>query len=170
LPGHDFCLLHAGKRRGCQNVLSGRWQNLPVKEADYWYGTGNAVSKGYRRDFSIVIAELAASLPNISVVPYALLGEKAQFTWHAGRQGADGIPSGSEDFDRKFKVTASDNEFAARLIGPAMIQWLLSTGGRFGFEIQGSELLVSCDQLPATGLVPLFDAADSFTGHIPQLV
>jgi hypothetical protein len=67
-------------------------------------------------------------------------------------------------------VTASDNEFAARLIGPAMIQWLLSTGGRFGFEIQGSELLVSCDQLPATGLVPLFDAADSFTGHIPQLV
>jgi hypothetical protein len=34
----------------------------------------------------------------------------------------------------------------------------------------GSELLVSCDQLPATGLVPPFDAADSFTGHIPQLV
>ena len=170
LPGHDFGLLHAGNRRGCQNVLSGRWQNLPVKEADYWYGTGNAVSKGYRRDFSIVIAELAASLPNISVVPYALLGEKAQFTWHAGRRGADGISSGSEDFDRKFKLTASDKEFAARLIDPAMIQWLLSTGGRFGFEIQGSELLVSCDQLPATGLVPLFDAADSFTGHIHQLV
>jgi hypothetical protein len=171
LPGHDFGLLNAGNRRGCQNVLSGQWQDLPVKEADYWYGTGNSFSdKGYRRDFSIVIAELAATMPNISVVPYVLLREKAQFTWHVGRRDAHGISFGSEDFDREFKVTAPDKEFAARLIDPAMIQWLLSTGGQFGFEIQGSELLVSCDQLPATGLVPLFDAASSFTGHIPQLV
>jgi hypothetical protein len=81
-----------------------------------------------------------------------------------------GIRFGSQDFDRKFKVTAPDQEFAARLIDPAMIQWLLSTRGQFGFVIQGSELLVSCDQLPATGLVPLFDAAKSFTDHIPQLV
>ena len=34
LPGHDFGLLRAGNRRGCQNVLSGRWQDLPVKEAE----------------------------------------------------------------------------------------------------------------------------------------
>jgi hypothetical protein len=98
LPGHDFRLLHAGNRRGCQNVLSGQWQDLPVKEADYWYGTGNSFSdKGYRRDFSIVIAELAATMPNISVVPYVLLGEKAQFTRHVGRRGAHGISFGSED-------------------------------------------------------------------------
>jgi hypothetical protein len=42
LPAHDFGLLREGSRRGCQNVLSGRWQDLPVKEADYWYGTGDA--------------------------------------------------------------------------------------------------------------------------------
>jgi hypothetical protein len=169
LPGHDFGLLREGNRRGCQNVLSGRWQDLPVKEADYWYSTGNAVSKGYRRAFSIVIAELAATIPSISVVPYALLGEKHQVTWHVGR-GAHGIRFGSEDFDRKFKVTAPDKESAARVIDPAMIQWLLSTGGQFGFVIQGRELLVTCDQLPATGLIPLFDAAKSFTDHIPQLI
>jgi hypothetical protein len=172
LPAHDFGLLREGNRRGCQNVLSGRWEDLPVKEADYWYGTGNSFSdKGYRRDFSIVIADLAVTMPNISVVPYALLGEKQLVTWHVGRRpGSHGIRFGSPDFDRKFKVTASDKEFAARLIDPAMIQWLLSTGGQFGFVIQGSELLVSCDQLPATGLVPLFGAAKSFTDHIPQLV
>ena len=67
-------------------------------------------------------------------------------------------------------MTASDKEFAARVIDPAMIQGLLSTGGQFGFVIQRSELLASCDQLPATGLVPLFDAAKSFTDHIPRLV
>ena len=171
LPAHDFGLLREGNRRGCQNVLSGRWQDLPVKEADYWYGTGNSFSdKGYRRDFSIVIAELAATMPSISVVPYALPGERQLVTWHVGRRGPHGIRFGSQDFDRKFKVTAPDQEFAARLIDPAMIQWLLSTRGQFGFVIQGSELLVSCDQLPATGLVPLFDAAKSFTDHIPQLV
>lgn len=171
LPAHDFGLLREGNRRAWQNVLSGRWEDLPVKEADYWYATGSAVSKGYRRNFSIVIAELAATVPSISVVPYALLGEKQLVTWHVGRRpGSHGIRFGSEDFDRKFKVTASDKEFAARLIDPGMIQWLLSTGGQFGFVIQGSELLVSCDQLPATGLVPLFDAAKSFTDHIPQLV
>ena len=112
-----------------------------------------------------MIAELAATIPGISVVPYALLRKKQLGeTRHAGhRPDPHGIRSGSEDFDRKFTVTASDKEFAARLIDPAMIQWLLSTGGQFGFVIQGSELLVSCDQLPATGLVPLFDAAKSFT-------
>jgi hypothetical protein len=167
LPAHDFGLLREGSRRGCQNVLSGRWEDLSVKEADYWYGTGSVFSNRYRRDFSIVIAEPAATMPSISVVPYALLGDP----WDGGRRpGSHGIRFGSEDFDRKFKVTASDQEFAARLIDPAMIQWLLSTGGQFGFVIQGSELLVSCDQLPATGLVPLFDAAKSFTDHIPQLV
>ncbi len=142
LPAHDFGLLLEGNRRG-------------------------SFSKGYRRSFSIVIAELAATIPYISVVPYALLGDP----WDVGRRpGSHGIRFGSEDFDRKFKVTALPKRFAARLIDPAMIQWLLSTGGQFGFVIQGSELLVSCDQLPATGLVPLFDAAKSFTDHIPQLV
>jgi hypothetical protein len=180
LPAHDFGLLREGNRRGCQNVLSGRWGDLPVKEADYWYRTGNSSSNSYRRSFSIVIAELAATMPSISVVPYALLWEPV--TWRLGRRtgshgigfvrrtGLRGIQFGSEDFDRTFKVTAADKEFAARLIDSAMIQWLLSTGGQFGFAIQGSELLVSCDQLPATGLVPLFDAAKSFTDHIPQLV
>jgi hypothetical protein len=119
-----------------------------------------------------VIAELAATMSGISVVPYALLRKKQLGeTRHAGhRPGSHGIRSGSEDFDRNFKVTASDKEFAARLIDPAMIQWLLSTGGQFGFVIQRSELLVSCDRLAAAGLVPLFDAAKSFTGHIPRLV
>ena len=111
-------------------------------------------------------------MPGISVVPYALLRKKQLGeTRHAGhRPGSHGIRSGSEDFDRNFKVTASDKEFAARLIDPAMIQWLLSTGGQFGFMIQRSEPLVSCDQLPATSLVPRFDAAKSFTDHIPRLV
>ena len=51
-----------------------------------------------------------------------------------------------------------------------MIQWLMSTDGEFAFEIGGCNLLVSCDQLPVTGLVRLFDAATGFTDHIPHVV
>jgi hypothetical protein len=67
-------------------------------------------------------------------------------------------------------VTALDKEFAAKLIDAGMIQWLMSTGGEFAFGIGGGNLLVSCDQLPATGLVQLFDAAKGFTDHIPHAV
>jgi hypothetical protein len=35
---------------------------------------------------------------------------------------------------------------------------------------RGGNLLVSCGQLPVTGLVRLFDAAKGFTDHIPQAV
>jgi len=108
LPAHDFGLLREGSRRGSQNVLSGRWEDLPVKEADYWCGTGGVINKGYREDFSIVIVELAATMPSISVVPYALLRKKhLGENRHAGhRPGSHGIRFASEDFDRKFKVTA----------------------------------------------------------------
>jgi len=51
-----------------------------------------------------------------------------------------------------------------------MIQWLLSTGAEFAFAVGGCNLLVSCNQLPATGLVRLFDVAKGFTDHIPHVV
>ena len=38
-PGYDFPLLRAGDHCGYENVLAGRWQGLPVKEADYWWYT-----------------------------------------------------------------------------------------------------------------------------------
>jgi hypothetical protein len=164
----DFRLFRQGDGRGCEHVLSGRWQDLPVTEADYWYykRTSDGQGGGGRsyRSFSIVIAELAAT------VPYVWVRKETTFTKLAGHLGFHDIQFGYEDFDRQFKVTASDKEFVAKLIDPAMIQWLLSTGGQFAFEIQGSRLLVSCRPLPATGLGPLFDTAKGFTDHIPELV
>jgi len=162
-PGYDFPLLSEGDRNGYKNVLVGRWQDLPVKEADYWYSTKVNGQRDYAC-FSIVLANLPATVPYVSIRKATL------FTKLASHLGCHDIELGSADFDRQFKVTAADKQFAAQLIDPAMMQWLLSTGGEFAFEIGGTHLLVSCNLLPVTGLVRLLDAAKDFTGHIPQPV
>jgi hypothetical protein len=169
-PGYDFPLLrevHESDRSGYNNVLAGRWQDLPVKEADYWYSTGFGGSQDgpdYSY-FSIVVVDLAATMPYVSVQRKNLFTRAAE---HLGLH--DDIDFESEDFNRKFSVTAPDKEFAIKLIDAGMIQWLMSTGGEFAFDIGGCNLLVSCDQLPVTGLVRLFDAAKGFTDRIPNVV
>ena len=47
---------------------------------------------------------------------------------------------------------------------------VVSTGGKFGFEIQGPWLLTYCKRLPPTALVPLIGTAKAFDDHIPRLV
>jgi hypothetical protein len=168
-PGYDFPLLrevHESDRSGYNNVLAGRWQDLPVKEADYWYSTrfgGSQDGPDYSY-FSIVVVDLAATMPYVSVQG------KNLFTRAAEQPGMHQIDFESEDFNRKCSVTALDEEFAIKLIDAGMIEWLMSTGGEFAFDIGGCNLLVSCGQLPATGLVRLFDAATGFTDHIPPVV
>jgi len=169
-PGYDFPLLREVResdRSGYNNVLAGRWQDLPVKEADYWHSTralvGGQAGRDYS-DFSIVVVDLAATMPYVSVQSQNVFNRAAE------EPGMHQIDFESEDFNRKFSVTAPDKEFAIKLIDAGMIQWLMSSGGEFAFDIGGCNLLVSCDQLPATALARLFDAATGFIDHIPPVV
>jgi hypothetical protein len=74
-PGYDFPLLRTrtSDDSGYNNVLAGQWQGLPVKEADYWYRpctnllTDSPGGKGNYQYFSIVVADLAAIMPHVSV-------------------------------------------------------------------------------------------------------
>jgi hypothetical protein len=167
LAAYDFfSLLCRGDRRGCKNVLMGRWQDLPVKEADYWYSELEAAGPQGQQGrvysyFSIVIADLAAD------VPYASIHKKGLLTRAAEHLGLHHIDFGSEEFDRKFRVTSPSTDFTFKLIDAGMMQWLLSTGGEFGFEVAHGYLLVWCHLLRPTELMQLFEAAKSFTDHIP---
>jgi hypothetical protein len=169
-PGYDFPLLREVResdRSGYDYVLAGRWQDLPVKEADYWYSTREFAGGQTRRDhsyYSIVVVDLAATMPYVSV------RAKNLSTRAAEDPGMHQIDSESEDFNRTFSVTAPDEEFAIKLIDAGMIEWLISTGGEFAFDLGGCNLLVWCGQLPVTGLARLFDAATGFTTHIPPVV
>ncbi len=168
LVDYDFHLLDLGDGRGCENVVSGVWQGLPVKEADYWYydrsrDAQGHTSKTYHR-FSIVLADLEAIVPEVSIQKEGMLSTLA------GHLGFHDLEFESEDFNREFRVSAGDREFAYKLVDARMMRWLLSTSGEFGFETNGSNLLVWCHRRRPTDLVPLVGTAKAFSDHVPNLV
>jgi hypothetical protein len=163
-----FSLLHSGDGRGCENVVSGTWQGLPCQEADYWYYTESTDSKGHTsrsyRYFSILVAELGAEVPDVSIRRESVLSRLAD---HLGFHDID---FESEAFNREFQVKGADRAFAFKLLDARMLAWLLSTGGGFGFEVGGAELLVWSNRLSPADLPSLFGAALGFHGHVPRLV
>ena len=165
----DFHLFTMGDGRGIENVLWGLWQELPVKAADYWYYDESTDSKGnttrsYHR-FSVVVAELQCSLPQVTVSKENLLTRLAD---HLGFQD---INFESEEFNREYQIKCKDREFAFKLIDARMIQWFLSTGAQFGFETNGSSVLVYTKKVgKPEELIPLLGTAKEFKDHIPRIV
>jgi hypothetical protein len=166
----SFHLFQMGDGRGCENVVWGTWQGLPLAEGDYWYYTESTDGQGHRsrtyHHFSVVEVQLEQNLflPSLSITHENLLTELAD---HLGFRDID---FESEDFNRMFNVRGQDREFAFKLIDARMMQWLLSTGGEFGFEIAGGKVLAYCRRLPPTGLIPIIGSAKAFHDHIPRLV
>lgn len=168
LTSYPFHLFTLGDGRGCENILSGEWEGMPVKEADYWYYTESTDSQGHTSKsythMSVVVADLALTIPPITIQKESL------FTKLADHLGFHDIEFESEDFNRGFQVKAKDKEFAFKLVDSRMIQWLLATGGTFGFEANGPFLLAYCKRRRPMDLTPLFGTAKSFRDHIPELV
>lgn len=166
--GHPFRLFSLGDGRGCENVMWGTWQGLPVKGADYWYYTQRTDSKGrthrsYSR-FSIVVADLEAVLPHVTA------DRESLFTRLSDHLGFRDIEFESEQFNRRFQVKSVDRQFAYRLIDARMMRWLLGGEERFGFEVLGDKLLAHCGRRKPTELIPLLGTAMAFRDHIPRLV
>jgi hypothetical protein len=165
---YPFHLFRLGDGRGCENVLSGTWQGLPVREADYWYFTESTDSKGHRsksyRHFSIAVVDLACNLPPVTVDRENLM------TKLTGHLGFHDLEFESEAFNRMYHVGAVHREFAYQLLDARMIRWMESLGGQFGFEVSGPNLLVWSAPRRPTELIPLLGSARMFCDHIPRLV
>jgi hypothetical protein len=165
---YPFHLFRLGEGRGCENVMTGTWHGLPVREADYWYFTDSSDSQGRRAKnyhrYSIVVADLACQLPWVGVEKENPL---SKLTEHLGFHD---IEFESESFNRMFNVKAADRQFAYQLLDARMIRWMESLGGSFGFEVSGPNLLVWSGKRRASDLIPLFGCAKMFCDHIPRLV
>jgi len=165
---YGFTLFGKGDGRGCENVLTGSWQGLPVRGADYWYYEESSDGRGGRSRnysyFSVVVADLSCSVPHISIERESLL------TKLADHLGFHDIDFESEEFNRSFRVRSDDREFAFQLIDARMMQWLLATGGEFGFELRGPNLLTYSRRRGPADLPPLFDVAAGFNANLPRLV
>jgi hypothetical protein len=165
---YGFRLFSEGDGRGCENVISGAWQGLPVKEGDYWYYDESTDSEGHTSKsysyFSVVVADLACAVPDVLIQKETLMSRIAD---HLGFHDID---FESEEFNRAFQVKSKDREFAYKLIDARMIHWLLSTEGSFGFEVVGPNLLAYCKRRRPSELIPLFGTSKLFVDHVPDLV
>jgi hypothetical protein len=163
-----FRLFSLGDGRGCENVMWGSWKGVPVREADYWYydestDTEGHTSRSYHR-FSMVLADLGLSIPQIAIQREGLLSRLAD---HLGFQD---IQFESEDFNRRFQIKAADREFAYKLVDARMMRWLLEGNEEERFELVGNQLLVAGDRRGPGELSWLFDRALAFREHVPRLV
>lgn len=163
-----FRLFGLGDGRGCENVLTGTWEGLPVRAADYWYYDETEDSEGRTsrtyKHFSVVVGEIDANFPQVGIEQENLL------TRMADHLGFRDVEFESEDFNCRFQVRTADREFAFKLIDPRMMTWLLSTGRTYGFEVSGDRLLVWAKRLAPERLVPLFMVTKSFVENVPRLV
>ncbi len=168
LLSYDFHLLGLGDGRGCENVVSGAWHGMPAKEADYWYYEETSDGHGHRsrsyKYFSILIADVEATLPYVSI------SKETLFSRMADHLGFHDIAFESDDFNREFQVKSPDREFAFKLVDARMMQWLLSTEGTCGFEVRGSNLLVYARRLKPAELALLFGITKGFQDRVPRLV
>jgi len=164
----DFHLFTLGDGRGCENVLTGMWQDMPVRLADYWYYDEDNDSQGrssrtYQR-FSIMVTTIDASLPHVRI------GHETALSRFGDKLGFRDIEFESEQFNRRFRVHAEDREFAFKLLDARMMTWLLTTAGPHCYEVNGPWVLVHCKRLPPAKLTTLLHAGKGFIGQIPRLV
>jgi hypothetical protein len=168
MTSYPFRLFSEGDGRGCENVMTGSWQGLPVTEADYWYYTQSNDSHGRSSRsyhyFSVIVAGLECDVPEISIQRERVLSRLADHL------GFHDIEFESEDFNRRFQVTSRDREFAFQLVDDRMMRWLLSTDGSVGFETYGPNLLAWTKRLNPSELPVLFGSAKAFVEHVPRLV
>ncbi len=167
LLNYAFGLFQRGEGRGIENVLTGAWQECPVKAADYWYYTESTDSKGHKsksyHHFSVVVVDVALGLPPVS------LQREGFFTRLADHVGLRDIDFESEAFNRAWNVKADDREFAFKLVDARMMHFLMATEG-FGYEVCGPWLLIFSKRLKPTELIPLLGTAKGFHDQIPRLV
>jgi hypothetical protein len=168
LVGLPFRLLSRGDGRGTENVLWGTWQDVPLKEFDYWYYDETTDSEGHRSRsyhyFSCVVTEVPATCAHLTIE------REGFFTRLADHLGFHDIDFESEEFNRAFQVKCQDRKFATDVIDSRMMQWLLAAGDRWGFELNGPHVLCYTKRLKPLELIPLLGILQQFRQHVPRVV
>ncbi len=144
-----------GDRRRARNVLSGTSRGRGFVGFEYQYDTetrtgtgamlGSNLSTNRQRTthhFFVTAVALPTWLPSLQVTPENLLTRAASAVGIG-----QGIQLESEDFNRRFRVTARDPKFASDVLTPRTMQGLLgATGGGSGepapaWRIEGTDVV-----------------------------
>jgi len=168
LLAYPFQLFERGDGRGCENVMAGTWQGLPLREFDYWYYEESTDSEGHTSKtyyrFSCVLAGIAANCSALTV------GHENVLTKLATHIGFPDIDFELDDFNRAFRVKSPDRKFANDLIDQRMMRWMLQAGDQFSYEVVANEVLVISKRRKPAELVPLLGTVKEFLDHVPRVV
>lgn len=163
-----FQLLQKGDGQGVENVMSGIWQGLNVRQFDYWYYEESTDSHGHQSKsyyrFNCVIAPVEAACANLTI------DHENVFTRLADALSFHDIEFESEEFNRTYQVKCSDKKFANDFVDARMMDWLLKHGDGYTFEVAGDELLCAHKSLRPNELTPLLGTTKGFREAVPRVV
>lgn len=128
-----------GDRRRVANVVRGSEAGRPFTAFDYSYETHTTDSKGNRSTtthrFIVVAAQLPARLGMVEVMP-----DNAFLRLGATLGIGQDIHLESDDFNRRFRVRASDAKLASDVLHPRTMEFLLAASSQ-SWRIEGTDLL-----------------------------
>ena len=116
------------------------------------------------RHYTCALTEVPAVWPHLMVTP-----EKGLTKLIGALDGAD-IDFESGEFNRMFRVTCEDRQFAQTFIDAQMIEFLLSTKAEFQIEVRGRWVLFTTAVTPPRGFPGLMKLSNAFRSVIPPLV
>jgi hypothetical protein len=129
-----------GERRRARNVMRGPVGDREAVVFDYSYETSSTDSKGNRTTtthrFAVVAVGLPVPLPRLQVTPDNVFKRAAA----AIGLGEEDIQLESDDFNKRFRVTARDRKFAFDVLHPRLMHALLATEP-VAWRFEGTELL-----------------------------
>ena len=141
------------------NVLSGSWHDLEVRAFDHSY----SASEDERRLLSCSQIAIPGGWPALVIRPETGLTRIVDVA-------LPDIAFESEAFNRAFAVRCHDRAFASALVDPRMMEWLLSLGHRWGFEIDDRWILGYRDQVRPWEVESVLETVETFIQRIPRAV
>ena len=135
-PGEPF---GRGDHRRARNVLTGTEAGRPFVAFDYSFQTHSTDSKGHRSTtthrWTVVAVPMPGWLGTVQVVPETVLDRVA------GAVGlVQDIDLESEQFNRRFRVSASSPKLASDILTPRTMQYLLAADAE-AWRTCGSDLV-----------------------------
>jgi len=153
-----------GHSRKASNVMYGRTADGHDRRAfDYQYTTGSGKNRRVY-NFSCGLISTGAQWPQLT------LGPEGFFERVLDVVGGADIQFESEEFNRAWEVRSSDPRFAAALIDPEMMLFLLEKAEGARIEVHGPWILFSGEQRDPDSLPQAIAAAEAFRDGIPPVV
>jgi len=152
-----------GHSRKSSNLIHGRRGEIEWEMFDYKYVTGSGKNQ-QTHHYGIALAQIDLTMPKVRIRPEGFFDKLAAVV------GFDDIDFESEEFSRRFYVTAADRKFAYDLIHPKMMEYLMAVPAidwQLGARIV---LLTRSSRYRADELLGLMNLIEGFVRLIPQYV